>query len=162
MSTEAPTAPAEAPVANPYEGQFGTRNEVQIPWKRCHLLRGKKQNTPYIGLDVSALSESDLVKAYGLDALRKLVEFKWNSSARAACEDILGEARIKAGENTDNFTNEDLLKFQDWADGKVEDKIPLAILRKKLLELMQSDIEDPNVMEQFMAVRAEYNARTRK
>lgn len=154
---------ATQPVENPYAGLVGNRNGVQIPWKRCHLLRGKRNGIPYISIDPSALSESDLVKAFGLENLRKLVEVKWNNSARSACEDILGDERIKAGETTDDFTDEDKLKFQDWADGKVEDKIPISVLRKKLDEIMLTgDMENPDVMLEFMSIMAEYKARKRK
>jgi hypothetical protein len=147
--------PSTQEVQNPYAGQFGVRNDVKVPWARKVVVRGANKNTPYITLDFNALDDSAFIKAVGITSLRELVETKMNVAGRAMCE--------KAGYTVDQFTAEEFALFQDWADGKVADRTPLADLRKSLSDLvLKGNLEDPEVLMQIMDLRKEINSRQRK
>lgn len=163
--TNTPTAPvAETPSAdapqqnelqNPYEGQVGTRNGVQVPWAPKFVLKGADKGQPYISLDFNALSDADLIKAYGIKEIRGLVERATNTEARAHCLDLIGERK---NYTVNDFTPEEFAKFQDWADGKVEVRVPLADLKKRFLDLiMKGNLtpeEETEQMDLIMTMRA--------
>lgn len=155
--------PSMQEVQNPYAGQFGVRNGVKVPWAGKVVVRGANKNTPYITLDFNALDDSAFIKAVGITTLRELVETKMNVAGRAMCSEIIGEDREKAGYTVDQFTAEEFALFQDWADGKVADRTPLADLRKSLSDLvLKGNLEDPEVLMQIMDLRKEINSRQRK
>ena len=158
-----PEQEAAAEVSNPYASMFGTRNDVRVPLTRRVVVKGQAKNTPYITLDFSKLSDSDFIKAYGIDKLKELVESKMNVGGRAMCSEIIGEEREKAGYTSDNFTAEELALFQDWADGKVEERVPLGELKKALSDLvLKGDLDNPDTLMQIVDLRKEINARSRK
>lgn len=161
--TQSPEAAAESEVSNPYVGCFGDRNGIKVPWVRRAVVRGTAKNTPYITLDYSGFSGADLVKAFGEEKLKELIEAKMNVAGRAICQDIIGEDREKAGYTVDNMTDTELQEFQNWADGKVEDRTPLADLRKQMNELvLKGDLEDPEVLMQLVGLKREILQRQRK
>ncbi|NBR88014.1 MAG: hypothetical protein EBT61_21375 [Verrucomicrobia bacterium] len=134
---------------------FGTRNGVQIPWTKKFVLKGADKGQPYISLDYNKLSDADFIKAVGLQELKDLVERSINTAARAHCQDLINERKDYT---VDNFTPEEFAKFQDWADGKVEARIPLAEMQKRFWELATkkntTPEEEQEQMDLFMAIKA--------
>ena len=168
METNTPTAntaaPAEADasaeLANPYEGFFGTRNDVQVPWKSETVKKGADKNTPYITLDYNALSDADLLKAVGIKEIRALVERSVNTEARAHCVDLIGERK---NFSVADFGEDEFKAFQDWSDGKVAVRVPLADMTKRFWDLMlksnTSQEEEDEKMDLIIAIKARKQAR---
>jgi len=165
---EANTAPtAEAPevnpaeeLTNPYEGFFGTRNEVQVPWKSESVKKGAEKGVPYITLDYNALSDTDLIKAVGIKEIRGLVERATNTEARAHCVDLIGERK---NYSVADFDETEIKSFQDWADGKVAVRVPLADMTKRFWDLMlknnTTQEEEDEKMDLIIAIKARKAAR---
>lgn len=145
----------EQELQNPYEGMIGNRNGVQIPWTKKFVLKGADKGQPYISLDYNALSDEDLIKAFTIKEIRGLIERSVNAAARAHCLDIINERKDYT---VDQFTPEEFAKFQDWADGKVEARIPLADMQKRFWELATkkntTPEEEAEQMDLFMAIKA--------
>lgn len=145
----------ESELGNPYEGKFGTRNGVQVPWARKAVLKGADKNTPYISLDYNALSDADLIKAFGIKEIRGLVERATNTEARAHCLDLIDDRK---GYTVDDFTAAEFASFQDWSDGKVAVRVPLADMQKRFWELASkpntTPEENEEQMDLFMAIKA--------
>jgi hypothetical protein len=162
MSTDANNTEATAIETNPYEGKFGTRNGVKIPFAKRVVLKGADKGKPYPSLNFGALSDDNVIKAAGMETIRELLEAKFNVAARNVCDDILTG---RDGENVDSFTDSDWSKFQDWADGKVAERIPLGQIKTKLLEMLGDFLAGKlteDQMREFADMQAEYNSRSRK
>tara|TARA_R110000868_G_scaffold354191_2_gene615471 strand:+ start:415 stop:915 length:501 start_codon:yes stop_codon:yes gene_type:complete len=157
--TTAPTANNEAAAAeelsNPYEGFFGTRNEVQVPWKSETVKKGAEKGTPYITMDFNSLSDADLIKAVGIKEIRGLVERSVNTEARAHCVDLIGERK---NFSVADFDEVEIKSFQDWADGKVAVRVPLADMTKRFWDLMLKSNttaeEEDEKMDLIIAIKA--------
>lgn len=159
-AAEAPAAENQEELTNPYEGFFGTRNGVQVPWARKAVLKGAEKGTAYISLDFNALSDPDLISAFGMKEIRGLIERATNTEARAHCVDIINERK---GYTVDDFTKEEFASFQDWSDGKVAVRVPLADMQKRFWELASksnpTQEEQDEQMDLFMSIKARRKAK---
>ena len=162
MSNATATAPAntnpEAEVENPFAGFFGLRNGVQVPFVIRNVLKGVNKDKPYLTLDVSKLSDSDFIKAVGIQSLKELAEVKINQAARSIAEDITDE---KLSLPPTDWTNDQLAEFQKWADGVVEARVSKSELWKRFKELAQKMNWTDEETQEFADIRLELQRRAR-
>jgi len=141
-------------VSNPYEGMFGTRNGIKVPWVGRAVQKGADKGKPYITLDAGKLSDSDFVTAVGIGKLRELAEAALNVAGRNFCED-----------NTDSDGLVKLDEFQKWADGIVQERVSKKELQDRANELLgnmaKGTITEAE-MKELTDIAVEISSRTRE